>query len=132
MQVRVERAKQFSGSVAAPGDKSISHRALIFAALSSGTCEIENLAPGEDVRSTARCLVELGVPIVIEGPNAKLQGQGISLSEPRRTLDCGNSGTTMRLLSGMVAGARLSAVLDGDSSLRRRPMKRVLDPLREM
>ncbi len=132
MRVRIERAKQFSGSTAAPGDKSISHRALIFAALSSGTCQIENLAPGQDVRSTARCLVELGVTITSEGPRAMVQGRGLSLSTPRQTLDCGNSGTTMRLLSGMVAGARIAAVLDGDASLRRRPMKRVLDPLRQM
>jgi 3-phosphoshikimate 1-carboxyvinyltransferase len=132
MRVRIERAKQFSGSIAAPGDKSISHRALIFAALSSGTCQIENLAPGEDVRSTARCLGQLGVPIGIEGMHAKVQGRAFSLSAPSQTLDCANSGTTMRLLSGVVAGARLSAVLDGDASLRRRPMKRVLDPLRKM
>src|SRR6266851_2748292 len=111
MRVRIERAKQFSGSTAAPGDKSISHRALIFAALSSGTCQIENLAPGQDLRSTARCLVELGVTITSEGPRAMVQGQGLSLSTPRQTLDCGNSGTTMRLLSGMVASAQVKSCL---------------------
>src|SRR5260370_20324023 len=132
MRVRIERGKQFAGSTAARGDKSISHRALIFAALSSGTCQIENLAPGQDLRSTARCLEELGLTIPSEGPRALVQGRGLSLSTPRQTLDCGNSGTTMRLLSGMVAGARIAAVLDGDASLRRRPMKRVLDPLRQM
>src|SRR5260370_32038560 len=118
MRVRIERAKQFSGSAPAPGDKSISHRALIFASLSSGTCQIENLAPGQDVRSTARCLAELGVAISTEGPRTIVQGRGLSLSTPRQTLDCGHSRTTMRLLSGMVAGARLAAVLDGYPSRR--------------
>src|SRR5260370_25217318 len=132
MRVRIERGKQFAGSTAARGDKSISHRALIFAALSSGTCQIENLAPGQDLRSTARCLVELGVTITSEGPRAMVQGRGLSLSTPRQTLDCGNSGTTMRLLSGLVSGARVAAVLDGDAILRRRPMKRVLAHLRRM
>ena len=132
MRVRIARAGQFSGHVEIPGDKSISHRALILAALSDRPCRVQNLAPGIDVRSTARCLVELGAAIDFDGKFASVQGRGLSLSGPRQTLDCGNSGTTMRLLCGMVAGARLAVVLDGDASLRRRPMKRVLDPLRQM
>jgi len=132
MRVRIARTAQFSGNIEVPGDKSISHRALILAALSDRSCRIQNLAPGLDVRSTARCLVELGAPIDFEGNRATVRGRGLSLGMPRQTLDCGNSGTTMRLFCGMVAGARLTAVLDGDASLRRRPMKRVLDPLRQM
>ena len=132
MRVRIARAGQFSGPIEIPGDKSISHRALILAALSDRPCRIKNLAPGLDVRSTARCLVELGAAIDFEGNRAIVRGRGLSLNMPRQTLDCGNSGTTMRLLCGMVAGSRLAAVLDGDASLRRRPMKRVLEPLRQM
>ncbi len=92
-----------------------------------------NLAPGADVRSTAACLRALGARVQIESPGAVVHGCGLSgVSAPAAALDCGNSGTTIRLLAGVVAGSQVGGVLDGDESLRRRPMKRILDPLRAM
>ena len=115
-----------------PGDKSISHRALMFAALGVTALELEHLAPGADVRSTAACLEALGVRRSARADGTLVvQGQG-PLRLPARALDCGNSGTTMRLLSGLVAGSGIRATLDGDASLRQRPMRRVLKPLRAM
>ncbi len=94
---------------------------------------MSNLAPGADVRSTARCLEALGAQLRLEESSAFIQGRGLSgLRPPQALLDCGNSGTTMRLLSGVIAGARIGGTLDGDESLRRRPMRRVLEPLRRM
>lgn len=115
-----------------PGDKSISHRALIFGALGVTPLELEHLAPGADVRSTASCLEALGIRRTV-GRDGRwvVQGRG-ALLPPAGILDCGNSGTTMRLLSGLVAGAGSKATLDGDASLRRRPMARILQPLRSM
>ncbi|HKD43195.1 MAG TPA: 3-phosphoshikimate 1-carboxyvinyltransferase [Myxococcaceae bacterium] len=127
------RASRFCGTVVAPGDKSISHRALILAALARGRCELTNLAPGADVRSTAACLRSLGAQVQLDQSAATVTGGGLSgLKAPNGTLDCGNSGTTIRLLCGAVAGSGVGGALDGDESLRRRPMKRVLDPLRLM
>ena len=119
----------------APGDKSISHRALLFGALGTTPMEVRNLAPGADVRSTAACLRALGVSVA-EGQTpgmVTVRGLGpAGFRSPASVLDCGNSGTTMRLLLGLVAGARVACTLDGDASLRRRPMRRVLGPLRAM
>jgi 3-phosphoshikimate 1-carboxyvinyltransferase len=121
-----------------PGDKSISHRALMFAALAEGESRIAGLAPGGDVRSTARCLAQLGVRILRGeegmGPDdAVVFGQGLrGLREPPGHLDCGNSGTTLRLLTGILAGAGLEATLTGDASLSGRPMERVARPLRAL
>lgn len=126
-------ASRFHGRITAPGDKSISHRALLFAALGDDRCRVENLAPGEDVQSTIRCLEGLGVRIDREGRDAVVHGVGLGgLAAPPAALDCGNSGTTMRLLAGMLAGAGIGGILDGDESLRARPMRRVLEPLRRM
>ena len=119
----------------APGDKSISHRSLLFGALGGTPMEVRKLAPGADVRSTAACLRALGVDITEGGATGTVTVRGVGpggFTSPDRTLDCGNSGTTMRLLLGLVAGARVSCTLDGDASLRRRPMRRVLAPLRAM
>jgi len=94
---------------------------------------VSNLAPGADVRSTARCLEALGAQLRLDESTAFIRGRGLSgLRAPQALLDCGNSGTTMRLLSGVIAGARVGGTLDGDESLRRRPMRRVLEPLRRM
>jgi 3-phosphoshikimate 1-carboxyvinyltransferase len=132
VHVRVRRAESFAGTVHVPGDKSISHRALLFAALGNTPLLVEHLGPGADVQSTWRCLVALGVEAT-EAPGGVLRIQGrAALRGPSSTLDCGNSGTTLRLLSGLVAGGGLPATLDGDASLRRRPMARILAPLRAM
>jgi len=135
MRVRVRRASRLEADVLAPGDKSISHRALLFGALGTTPMQVRNLAPGADVRSTAACLRALGVNVAEgEGPGAvAVRGGGPGgFTSPSGPLDCGNSGTTMRLLLGLVAGAGVSCTLDGDASLRGRPMRRILAPLRAM
>jgi 3-phosphoshikimate 1-carboxyvinyltransferase len=121
------------GTVAVPGDKSVSHRALLLASLADGEATIDNLAPGADVRSTARVLGQLGVKIELGSRRAQVRGVGLHGLRPAAApLDCGNSGTTIRLMAGVVAGAGIGGELDGDHSLRRRPMRRVLGPLRQM
>ncbi len=117
-----------------PGDKSIGHRSLLIGALCDGDVAVTGLSDGEDNRSSARVLGQLGVSIVRHGDGrATVHGVGLEgLSPPREPLDCGNSGTTMRLLLGILAGQPFEATLVGDHSLSRRPMKRVLAPLRRM
>jgi 3-phosphoshikimate 1-carboxyvinyltransferase len=121
-----------SGRVAVPGDKSISHRALILAALASGESRIEGLGLGADVRSTILCLEALGASIEIDEDECRAVVRGGQLREPASLLDAGNSGTTLRLLLGVAAGIPGLAILTGDDTLRRRPMLRVVVPLREM
>lgn len=144
------KSNPLKGSVSLPGDKSISHRALIFSTLLTGPVTIENCSPAEDCQSTAQCLKALGVQIDGVSLSESLsetktgatgtpphcltvhaKGMG-SLKEPKSTLFAGNSGTTMRLLSGLLAGQNFKTVLDGDESLRGRPMNRVIKPLGEM
>jgi 3-phosphoshikimate 1-carboxyvinyltransferase len=121
------------GEISVPGDKSIGHRAVIFASIAMGQSRVFNLSGGEDNRRTVQAFSDMGVKIWSEGESLCVQGDGWdALSEPRGTIDCGNSGTAMRLLSGVLAGRRFASRLDGDSSLRRRPMQRVIDPLRRM
>ena len=134
--VTMERAARVAGEVIVPGDKSISHRALMLGGLARGRSYIGNLSPAADVASTAACLRACGGWVrefgggraVADGP-----GGGTGLRSPDGVLDCGNSGTTMRLLAGVLAGHRgVEAILDGDASLRRRPMERVAAPLRAL
>ena len=132
MRVRVRRAARLAAEVVAPGDKSISHRALLFGALGTRPMEVRNLAPGADVRSTALCLRLVGTDVVPGEQWTVCGGGPDGFRSPRSVLDCGNSGTSMRLLVGLLAGAGVEASLDGDASLRRRPMGRVLVPLRAM
>jgi 3-phosphoshikimate 1-carboxyvinyltransferase len=116
-----------------PGDKSVSHRALLFAALGDGTSRIRGLQGGFDVAATRRAVENLGVEVREEGGEVVVEGRGVGgLAEPGDVIDCANSGTTMRLLAGVLAGHPFLSVLTGDPSLRRRPMARILDPLREM
>jgi 3-phosphoshikimate 1-carboxyvinyltransferase len=117
-------------SIVLPGDKSISHRALMLAAIAWGRTRIVGCNAGEDVRATARALQLLGVSVHKTADGYDVVGT-LCLRDPRTTIDCGNSGTTMRLLAGVLAG-RVDAVLDGDASLRRRPMSRVTRPLSAM
>lgn len=122
-----------TGTIAVPGDKSVSHRALIFSALANGTCEIVGLSPAEDCASTARCLSAMGVTVNSKGKQTHVSSKGLgSLTPPEIVLDAGNSGTTMRILSGLVAGRHFKSSFDGDHSLRKRTMTRVLAPLSEM
>jgi 3-phosphoshikimate 1-carboxyvinyltransferase len=121
------------GEIRPPGDKSISHRALILAALADGTSRIEGLQAGLDVLATRRALEELGVRLQVVGHGVSVEGRGVGgLQEPADVIDCANSGTTMRLLAGVLAGHGFLTILTGDGHLLRRPMARVLDPLREM
>ena len=129
MLATVRRPAELAGDVAVPGDKSISHRALILNAVASGPARVGNLSPGADVASTASCLRALGVEI--EG--GVVHGVGFDGLRPAPApLDCGNSGTTMRLLAGLLAGRPFESRLAGDASLSARPMDRVVEPLRRM
>lgn len=129
-------ARSLQGVVRVPGDKSISHRALLFGAIAEGTTRITGLLPAEDPLSTAACLRAMGVTIsaIEAGQPVCVEGVGLDgLREPEDVLDCGNSGTTMRLMLGLLAGrAGRHFVLTGDGSLRRRPMQRVGGPLAQM
>jgi 3-phosphoshikimate 1-carboxyvinyltransferase len=121
------------GEISVPGDKSIGHRAVIFASIANGQSRIFNLSGGEDNLRTVQAFRDMGVNIWSEDGFLCVQGGGWDgLSEPRTTIDCGNSGTAMRLLSGVLAGRPFASRLDGDSSLRQRPMQRVIDPLSRM
>ena len=125
--------KPLRGEIAVPGDKSIAHRAVIFAAISQGPSRIFNLSGGDDNSRTVRAFRQLGVEIFREGKALRVEGHGWQgLRASAAPIDCGNSGTTMRLLSGLVAGRPFHSELDGDVSLRQRPMQRVIDPLSRM
>jgi 3-phosphoshikimate 1-carboxyvinyltransferase len=125
-------AAALSGTVRVPGDKSISHRALMFAALAIGQTRIDGLLEGEDVLRTAAAMRALGASIASDGGVWRVQGVGIGgLAEPEDLLDMGNSGTAARLLAGILASHPIFSVMTGDASLRRRPMRRVTEPLSE-
>jgi len=121
-----------SGIVRPPGDKSISHRVLMLAGLARGTSEIEGLLTGDDVKSTARVLRQLGAEISTIREGSPVTIHASRFTRPASRLNCGNSGTTARLMLGVLAGQRFAATLSGDASLRRRPMRRVTEPLRSM
>jgi 3-phosphoshikimate 1-carboxyvinyltransferase len=121
------------GVVELPGDKSISHRYAILAGLAEGTSEISNYAAAADCRSTLECLKRLGVLVDSENGRVRITGSGLAgLKQPRNTLNAENSGSTMRMLAGVLAGQRFASTITGDRSLRKRPMRRVIDPLRQM
>ena len=121
------------GTVSVPGDKSISHRGIMFGSIADGTTEIHNFLPGADCLATIRCFRALGIEIEQEGSTVTVHGKGLhGLSAPSHILDVGNSGTTTRLLSGILAGQPFESKLSGDESLNSRPMKRIIDPLTQM
>ncbi|WDT77071.1 MAG: 3-phosphoshikimate 1-carboxyvinyltransferase [Candidatus Manganitrophus sp.] len=125
------------GTITVPGDKSITHRAVIFSALGEGPSEVIGYLPSEDCERTITAFREMGIAISVETVNGlpalHVQGKGLwGLTEPTGVIDCGNSGTTLRLLAGLLAGKPFFSVLTGDASLRKRPMRRVIDPLRTM
>ena len=122
-----------SGTIRVPGDKSISHRALIIAGLADGESEIRGILESEDVHSTAGVLRALGVQVPPLSPSIRVKGKGRrGLVQPRNSLRCGNSGTTTRLMAGVVAAHPMAARFEGDDSLSRRPMKRIAEPLSYM
>jgi len=128
----VAAPRRLRGTITLPGDKSISHRAVLFNAVAAGNAVITNFLAGADCLATIACMQALGVSIERRATTVQVQGVGLrGLREPADVLDCGNSGTTLRLLAGMLAGQEgLFAVLTGDASLRSRPQKRIVAPLR--
>jgi len=129
----VQPAMALNGTISIPPDKSISHRSVLFASLADEASTIHNYSSAADPESTVQCMRQLGVRIDKDGSDLVVHGVGRSgLKTPEDPLDCGNSGTTMRLLSGIVAGAGIEATLIGDESLSARTMKRIIDPLRSM
>jgi len=132
-KIELTSVKRFKGEFSPPPDKSISHRAVIFSSLSKGRSSIRNFLEADDPRSTIQAFRALGVAIEEKHNDILIEGRGLNgLREPTDVIDCGNSGTTMRLLSGVLAGSRFFSVLNGDHSLRSRPMRRVIDPLTQM
>ena len=127
------KVNSLKGEVAIPGDKSISHRAVMFGSLAEGTTEVTNFLQGADCLSTIFCFRKLGIEIENTSQRILIHGKGLhGLTEPSDTLDTGNSGTTTRLISGILAGQRFTTVLNGDASIQTRPMKRIMTPLSMM
>jgi 3-phosphoshikimate 1-carboxyvinyltransferase len=131
--ITINPVGRMSGHATVPGDKSISHRALMLAAIATGESRINNLATGADVRSTRTCLRQLGVDFTLHEQETRVRGHGLeSLQTAHGPLDAGNSGTTMRLLSGILATRPFTSTVTGDESLNRRPMRRIIEPLQRM
>lgn len=129
----VKQAQKIEGKVKVPGDKSISHRAVMFGSLAEGTTRITGFLPGADCLSTISCFRKLGVQIEQKEDQVTVHGKGWhGLTEPHEILDVGNSGTTIRLISGVLSTQTFHSVLIGDKSIAKRPMRRVVNPLREM
>jgi 3-phosphoshikimate 1-carboxyvinyltransferase len=131
--VIIRPAKRIRGRLRVPGDKSISHRAAIIAAVASGVSRLSNYSTSADCAATLSCLRQLGVTVEQTGPNVVIHGVGNhGLRVANKKLDCGNSGTTMRLLAGILAGQNFASTVTGDESLRSRPMQRIIEPLEMM
>ena len=127
------KVNSLKGEVSIPGDKSISHRAVMFGSLAEGTTEVTNFLQGADCLSTISCFRKLGIEIENTSQRILIHGKGLhGLTEPSDTLDTGNSGTTTRLISGILAGQRFTTILNGDASIQTRPMKRIMTPLSMM
>ena len=133
MKKRFEKINQVNGELSLTGDKSISHRAVIFSALASGKSIIKNISLGEDVKSTLKIMQQLGAKVVNENKSIIIEGCGFKgFKKPTANLDCGNSGTSARLIAGLLAAQDFRSTLIGDDSLSKRPMKRVIEPLKKM
>ncbi len=133
MELRIKRAPRIDIEITVPGDKSISHRAVIISALSNGVCTLGGFLPSEDCMHTVNAMRALGVKIEQSEPDTLIvHGKKRVLAPPQKQIDCGNSGTTMRLLAGLLAGQTFESRLVGDAGLSRRPMDRVIAPLRQM
>lgn len=131
--MKIQKIPFAKGEMTVPGDKSISHRGVMLGALGEGTSEVTGFLRGADCLSTIDCFRNMGVPITLEKDTVQISGVGLhGLGKPEKTLYTGNSGTTTRLLCGLLAGQNFTAELDGDASIRKRPMARVTEPLRRM
>lgn len=131
--MEIKKQQGLRGTLAVPGDKSISHRAVMFGALADGTTRISHFLEGADCLSTISCFRRMGIEIEKNGSEILVHGNGLrGLNSPREILNAGNSGTTTRLIAGILSGQKFISELDGDDSLRGRPMKRIMDPLSAM
>lgn len=131
----IHAARRLRGEITVPGDKSVSHRSVIFNAVANGTARVTNFLPGEDCLSSIACMQALGVKIEFDlaARTVRVEGRGLrGLEEPPDILNAGNSGTTTRLLTGLLSGFPFLSIITGDDSLRSRPMKRVIEPLKQM
>ena len=127
--MKFSKSVPLKGELTIPGDKSISHRAVMLGAISSGTTCVTNFLRGADCLSTISCFRKMGIFVEETPDEILIRGKGLhGLSAPDSVLDVGNSGTTMRLLSGILAGQNFSSELTGDASIRKRPMKRIISP----
>lgn len=133
MLKRVSQVKSLRGEITIPSDKSISHRAVMFSSIAQGECVVRNFSSGADCHSTLNLFKELGVQIdFIDDKNLRIKSSGVLKPSSSSTYNCGNSGTTMRLVSGILASQKFNSTLVGDISLSKRPMKRVIEPLERM
>lgn len=131
--MEITKKQSFHGELTVPGDKSISHRGIMFGAISNGLTEVTNFLQGADCLSTISCFRQLGIAIENDGSRVLVHGKGLrGLKKSEQVLDVGNSGTTLRLISGILAGQSFQSILNGDASIRKRPMKRIFTPLSEM
>ena len=131
--MKFTRAKQIRGEVTIPGDKSISHRAVMFGSLAEGATEVTGFLRGADCLSTIDCFRRLGISIEDKDERILIHGKGLhGLSAPAQILDAGNSGTTTRLISGILSGQAFETTLTGDASIQKRPMGRIIEPLSQM
>lgn len=129
----IQPASHLKGTLSIPGDKSISHRSIMFGSIAKGTTKIHNFLMGDDCLSTIECFRKLGIDIEMHNDHILVHGKGLHGLEPAaEILDCGNSGTTTRLISGILAGQPFTSTLTGDASIQKRPMKRIIEPLRQM
>ncbi len=132
-RIEIRKNRSLHGEITVPGDKSISHRAVMFGSLASGRTKITGFLPGADCLSTISCFRKMGIEIEQQGSTVTVHGKGLhGLTCPADTLDTGNSGTTMRLISGILSGQKFTSRLSGDESICRRPMKRIITPLTMM
>ncbi len=133
MNKTIKSVKKLNGTIKIPGDKSISHRSVMFGSLAKGDTEIQGFLMGDDCLSTISCFRKLGIDIEVEGEKVVVHGKGLKgLSAPTELLDVGNSGTTIRLISGILAAQDFDCTLNGDASIQKRPMKRIINPLSQM
>ena len=131
--MKFSKARRLSGELTIPGDKSISHRSIMFGSIAQGLTEVRGFLQGADCLSTISCFTKMGIPIENKGETVLIHGRGLrGLTAPKEILDCGNSGTTTRLICGILAAQDFDVTLTGDESICRRPMKRIMEPLSMM
>ncbi|MCL2144145.1 MAG: 3-phosphoshikimate 1-carboxyvinyltransferase [Endomicrobia bacterium] len=132
MEIKLKKVDKIEGVIGVPADKSITHRAVMLSSLAEGDSVIENYLPSDDCIRTMEAFKQMGAEIMAEGDTLFVKGAGLKLQKPQKEIYAGNSGTTARILAGILAGQNFASVITGDESLSKRPMKRVIDPLSEM